>query len=192
VLLRGEGLDGNHNPKFADVAMAMGADDIKDARGMAVADFDNDGDLDIVVNTNPGDVGKPSMPPVLLRNDLGQKRNWLAVELSGTVSNHDAVGAEVVIEGRNAAGSAVTLMRQVSAGGGYASQNSDRLYFGLGDVGVESLTVRWPSGKKHNFGPLTPNQLLRISEDGVIERTKLQDRDTAMNRDVATVNRRGG
>ncbi|HUG70841.1 MAG TPA: CRTAC1 family protein [Pirellulaceae bacterium] len=186
VLFRGEGLDENKNPMFADVGMAVGADDIKDARGMAVADFDNDGDLDIVVNTNPGDVGKPSVPPVLLRNDLGQNRNWLAVELSGTISNHDAVGAEVVIEGRSSTGSNVKLMRHVSAGGGYASQNSDRLYFGLGDVSMQSLAVRWPSGKKHTFTELKANQLLRISEDGEIERTSLPKRDAVPERTVAT------
>ena len=185
MLFRGEGLDENANPKFADVAMAVGADDIKDARGMAVADFDNDGDLDIVVNTNPGDIGKPTVPPVLLRNDLGQNRNWLAVELKGTTSNHDAVGAEVVIEGRNGAGSAVTLMRHVSAGGGYASQNSDRLYFGLGDIRVESLTVRWPGGKRQTVTDVTPNRLLRITEDGQIERTVLPGGDEAPTQDVA-------
>lgn len=190
VLLRGEGLDESKSPKFADVAMAVGADDIKDARGMAVADFDNDGDLDIVVNTNPGDVGKPSVPPVLLRNELGQNRNWLAVELSGTISNHDAVGAEVMVEGRSTTGSTVTLMRHVSAGGGYASQNSDRLYFGLGDVSIESLTVRWPSGKELVFAESTANQLLRISEDGVIQRTSLPDRDAAPTRDVAAHHKR--
>lgn len=165
--------------------MAMGADDIKDARGMAVADFDNDGDLDIVVNTNPGDVGKPSVPPVLLRNDLGQNRNWLCVELKGTISNHDAVGAEVIIAGRRSDGSKITLMRHVTAGGGYASQNSDRLYFGLGDVSIESLTVRWPSGRKHNFAELAAKQLLRISEDGAIERTTLPADAAVTNRDVA-------
>jgi hypothetical protein len=185
-LFRGEGFDETSNaPKFADVAMATGADDIKDARGMAVADLDNDGDMDIIVNTNPSDIGKSSIPPVVLRNDLGQNRNWLAVELIGTTSNHDAIGAEVVIVGRNGAGKEVTLMRQVSAGGGYASQNSQRLYFGLGDVSVESLAVRWPSGTRHDFTKLTANQLLRISEDGAIERTNFPSR-AEPDGDVAT------
>lgn len=156
--------------------MAVGADDIKDARGMAVADFDNDGDLDIVVNTNPGDIGKPSVPPVVLRNDLGQGKNWLAVKLRGTVSNHDAVGAQVTIAARNQAGAPVTIMRHVTAGGGYASQNSDRLYFGLGDATIETVTVRWPSGEEHRFTDASAGQLLRISEDGAIERTTLPDR----------------
>ena len=57
VLLRNEGKDANGTLQFTDIAMALGADDIKDVRGMAVADFDNDGALDIVMNSNPGDSG---------------------------------------------------------------------------------------------------------------------------------------
>ena len=97
MLLRNEGIGPDGVPRFANVAMAVGADDIKDGRGVAYGDFDNDGDLDIVMNTNPGDCGHISAAPVLLRNDLGQSRNWLAVELVGTRCNRDAIGAEVYI-----------------------------------------------------------------------------------------------
>src|SRR5207248_1579058 len=78
--------------------MATGSDDIKDGRGLAVADFDNDGALDLVVNNNPGAKGRPPIPATLLRNNIGGRRNWLAVELRGTKSNHDAVGAVVLAE----------------------------------------------------------------------------------------------
>jgi hypothetical protein len=169
VLLRGEGMGKDGYLQFADVAMATGADDIKDNRGMAIADFDNDGDCDIVANTNPGDCGKSSVPPLLLRNDIGHQRNWLAIKLTGTKSNRDAVGAEVTVRCADATGKVTQLLRHVSAGEGYASQNSDRLYFGLGDfTRAETISVAWPSGAMHTFREVNANQFLHVREDGDI------------------------
>ncbi len=170
VLLRGSGTGSDGNLQFADVGMAMGADDVKDARGMAIADFDNDGDYDIVVNTNPGDCGKKSVPPVLLRNDVGQNRDWLAIKLTGTESNRDAIGAQVTISCVNESGKVVQMLRHVTAGGGYASQNSDRIYFGLGNnARIESVSVSWPSGKKEVYRNVATNQFLKISESGEVQ-----------------------
>lgn len=175
VLLRNEGKDDNGTLRFTDVAMAVGADDMKDGRGMAVADFDNDGALDIVINDNPGDSGDASRArPALLRNNIGSRRNWLAVELTGTKSNRDAVGAMVTIE--NGGGK---QLRLVSAGSGFASQNSERLYFGLNDkTQADALTVRWPSGRVENFKtiggqPIKAGQVIRITEGTSIEQLKL-------------------
>jgi hypothetical protein len=174
VLLRNEGMEpigGEDKSKretlrFTDVAMAVGADDVKDGRGMAVADFDNDGALDIVINDNPGDSGDASRArPALLRNNIGSRRNWLAVELTGVSSNHDAVGATVMIETGGA-----KQLRLVSAGSGFASQNSERLYFGLDDkTRVDVLTVRWPSGRVETFKsvgaqPIEARHVIRITE----------------------------
>ena len=173
MLLRNEGIGPDGIPRFANVAMAVGADDIKDGRGVAYGDFDNDGDLDIVMTTNPGDCGHLSSPPVLLRNDLGQRRNWLAVELVGTQCNREAIGAEVAI--RCAGDSSVKpfrAMRHVAAGSGYASQNSHRLQFGLGDDHpvVTTLTVRWPGGgKEQTFENIPANRWVRIREEGGLE-----------------------
>ena len=166
VLLRNEGKDAHDTLRFTDVAMALGADDIKDGRGMAIADFDNDGALDIVINNNPGASGDPSRArPTLLHNNIGARRNWLAVELEGTRSNRDAVGATVTIETGGE-----KQLRLVSAGSSFASQNTERLYFGLGDkTQVDALTVRWPTGRLERFEKIgdkaiTARQLLRIKE----------------------------
>lgn len=175
VLLRNEGKDANGTLRFTDIAMALGADDIKDGRGMAIADFDNDGALDIVINNNPGDSGDASRArPALLRNNIGSRRNWLAVELEGTKSNRDAAGATVTIETGGE-----KQLRLVSAGSGFASQNSERLYFGLNDkTRVEALTVRWPSGRVERFErigdqPIEARHVIRITEGKRIEQLTL-------------------
>ena len=171
VLLRNEGTDQNGRPRFADIAMATGADDDKDARGMSTADFDNDGDLDLVINNNPGDNGKVERArAVLLQNNVGQRREWVTVELEGTQSNRDAVGATVTIE---SAGQ--KQLRLMTAGSGFSSQHSARLYFGLNDqTQIQSLTVQWPRGQVQRFEqidgqPIKSKQLIKIKEGGAIE-----------------------
>lgn len=164
VLLRNEGPAPDGTLQFTDVAMATGADDIRDARGTATADFDNDGDLDVVINNNPGDSGRAELSrATLLRNNVGERRNWLAIELRGTESNRDAVGALVTVE---AGGRRFT--RLVSAGSGFASQQSARLYFGLGDkTQVDAVTVRWPRGRIEKFTNergIAAHQLIHITE----------------------------
>ena len=170
VLLRNDGPDASGRLAFTDVAMALGADSVKDARGTAIADFDNDGDLDVVIYNNPGDSQNPELArATLLRNEIGAARNWLAVELRGTDSNSDAIGAVVTIE---AGGK--SQMRQVEGGSGYASQHSTRLYFGLGDASqIDALTVRWPSGTVEAYKDLRTRVLLRITEGGGVEQLDL-------------------
>jgi ASPIC and UnbV/FG-GAP-like repeat len=162
VLLRNDGADANGVPHFTDVAVALGADDIRDARGMATADFDNDGDLDIVINNNPGDMVEDQnhARATFLRNNLGQNRSFLAVELEGTQSNRDGVGAMVTIEAGG-----IKQLRHAAAGSGYASQHSARLYFGLNDATrVDTLTVRWPSGLIERFENIEARRLIHITE----------------------------
>lgn len=172
VLLKNLGPGDDGTPRFVDVAMALGADDVVDSRGVATADFDNDGDLDLVVNHNPGDRDRAiGVPPALLRNDLGSGKAWLAVELEGTSSNRDGVGAQVTATAAvDPGGAPLTLTRLATAGTGYASQETLRLYFGLGEAEVvDELVVRWPAGSEESFRDVPVGKLVRLTEDRGIE-----------------------
>ncbi len=144
--------------------MALGADDQRDARGVAIADLDNDGDLDLVINHNPGRTGLVERArPAVLRNDVGSRRHWLAVSLRGGRSNRDAVGAVVEIEH-----GASKQVGAVSIGSGFASQSSKRLYFGLGsDARVRRLTVRWPGGLTRVHSDLKADRIVQLDEGPV-------------------------
>ena len=114
----------------------MGADSAKDGRGVAVADFNNDGKLDLIMNAN-------NDTPVLYLNNLKKVGNSVELKLVGTVSNRDAIGASVWL---TAGGK--TMMRQVEAGSGYASEMMLPLHFGLGKAEqVNRIEIRWPSGR---------------------------------------------
>lgn len=122
------------------------------SRGCAFGDFDNDGDVDIlVVNLNE--------PPSLLRNDLENGGNWLKVKLIGTVSNRSAIGARVVCS-YGSRRQAQEVMSQSS----YYSCNDPRLHFGLGEEGSASLEIRWPSGIRQVIDDVAANQIVTIRE----------------------------
>ena len=123
------------------------------ARGAAFGDFDDDGDVDIVVNHKDG-------APALLRNDTPTDNRWVRLQLVGTRSNRDAVGArvEVEVEGR-------TIYRQRKGGCSVFSANDPRLTIGLGKAPeVKKLTIRWPSGAITTRENLKTNQAVRIVE----------------------------
>ena len=169
MLLRNEGIGANGVPTFSDIGQAAGCDDAKDGRGLAIADFNNDGALDLAISNNPGDCGKETAPATVLQNNTGAKRSWLAVELIGTTCNRDAIGAEVVAEiDTNRAGVKPHLAKQlrlVSAGSSYASQHSARLYFGLDTAErVDRLTVRWPGGATETFTNVAAKQVAKITQ----------------------------
>ncbi len=123
------------------------------ARGAAYADFDLDGDPDVLLSTNGG-------PAYLLRNDGGNANRWLRVKTVGTKSNRDGIGA--VVRVKSASG---TQWQMVRSGSSYCSQSELVLTFGLGaDPKVEALEIDWPSGAGQRFTGLDANQFLVVEE----------------------------
>ncbi len=122
------------------------------SRGCAFGDFDNDGDLDILVmNQNE--------PPSLLRNDAPAGNHWLKVGLEGTKSNRSAIGARVLVRYGGKV-QAQELMSQTS----YCSSNDPRLHFGLGATATADVEVHWPSGLVESFKSVAANQFITIRE----------------------------
>jgi len=144
---------GNH--KFEDVSARVGAAFAHPmvARGAAYADFDHDGDLDVLVSNNNG-------PACLLRNDGGNRNHWLSVRLTGTKSNRDGIGAVVRVE--SASGKQWNMVR---SGSSYCSQSELALTFGLGKDTAAAIEVTWPSGTRQQFKGVTPNQRITVDED---------------------------
>jgi hypothetical protein len=123
-------------------------------RGLAVGDYDNDGDLDFLVNNNGEDAQ-------LFENRGGNTRQWLGVRLVGKASNRDGIGARLVVT----AGSLVSH-DQAKGGMSYISAQDPRIYFGLDErTTVDSLEVLWPSGTRTVLKGVKTNQILTIVED---------------------------
>jgi enediyne biosynthesis protein E4 len=122
------------------------------SRGCAFGDFDNDGDVDIlIINLNE--------PPSLLRNDVSGHANWIKVRLEGVGSNRSAIGARVLT---HYAGK--TQAQAVMSQSSFFSCNDPRLHFGLGDSASVDLDVYWPSGLHETFKQLPVNRLVTIKE----------------------------
>jgi len=146
------------NGKFEDMSQKVGPALQQPivARGVAYGDFDNDGDLDVIVSTNNG-------PAKLLRNDNGNQNDMLRVKVIGTRSNRDGIGAKVTAALANGA----RLSQMVKGGSSYLSQSELPLTFGLGKPGtnrIANLQIMWPSGKKESFSDIKPDQMLTLEE----------------------------
>ena len=131
-----------HNGRFADITTQLGppVTTEKAARGAAFADFDNDGDIDVVVN-NVHDT------PDLFRLDRTDSHHWVTLKLVGTRSNRSAIGAMVRLVTADG-----EQRQEVRGGGSYYSQNDLRLQFGLGDAKtIERVIVRWPNGGEETW-----------------------------------------
>ena len=124
------------------------------SRGAAFGDIDNDGDIDILITNN-------AAPLHLLRNEVGNRRNWLILKLIGSKSNRDAIGARVKarVKGR-------LQVAQVQRARSYLTSHDPRVHLGLGNADqVDELEVHWPSGARQTIHNIRANQILIIEED---------------------------
>jgi hypothetical protein len=128
------------------------------SRGVAFGDFDNDGDMDVLImNRNE--------PPSLLRNDAPTANNWLKIRLEGTTSNRSAIGARVIVRYGGK-----TQAQSVLSQSSYLSANDPRLHFGIGTSTSADVEIHWPTGKSETIPAIRANQLVTIREaQGIIK-----------------------
>jgi enediyne biosynthesis protein E4 len=133
------------------------------SRGAAFGDFDNDGDIDVLImNMNE--------PPSLLRNDLSGGRHWLKVQLVGVQSNRSAIGSRVTARYGNR-----RQAQEVTSQASFYSCNDRRLHFGLGNETSADLTIRWTNGATQTFPSVAADQLVVIREDaGIVRKQKFR------------------
>jgi hypothetical protein len=150
-----------HNGKFRDISLEAGPGITTplNSHGIAAADFDNDGAVEILVN-NSHDA------PSLLKNH-GEHGNWILLSLTGTKSNRSAIGAKVTLR---AGGH--QQVQEVRSGGGYISQSDFRLHFGLGAATkVDTVEIRWPSGLVERLQNVSVNRIVQVREGaGIVQK----------------------
>ena len=145
----------NGDGTYSDISETAGAYFSEElvGRAAATADYDNDGDPDIVImNSN--------QRAVLLRNDGGNRKNWLGIKLIGTRSNRNGIGAKVTLTTED-----MTQIREIKSGSSYASGSDTRLLFGLGEnQRVKKVSIVWQSGTLQELEGISTNQILTIIE----------------------------
>ena len=149
--------------RFEEVTGRMGADMRRPlvARGAAYADYDRDGDLDVLVTANNG-------PARLLRNDGGNRQRWIRVLVEGTRSNRDGIGTRVqaLVNGKSGP------WAMVKTGSSYCSQSELPVTLGLGrEQRISGLRITWPDGRVETIGPLESNRMVTVTEGRGVTRT---------------------
>ncbi|MGA8232555.1 MAG: CRTAC1 family protein [Candidatus Acidiferrales bacterium] len=148
--------------QFEKVSESLGPDFMRPVagRGIATADYDNDGDIDIVTN-NRDDY------PELLRNDGGNSNHWLEIFLIGTRSNRDGIGASLKLTSEG-----ITHVEQAKGGMSYMSASDPRIFFGLGKrTKIDSLEITWPSGQVDRLTNVPIDQIIAVQEGaGIVPR----------------------
>ena len=143
----------NGDGSFAEVGRMAGVTDLLDGRAVAMADFSNDGMLDVVV-------ANQRAPLLFYRNTVTPGNRWIEFDLEGRASNRSAIGAQVELfwGGKR-------QIQEVSGGSGFSSQNQRRLHFGVGQTTqTVRAEIRWPSGRKQVIDAPQLNQIHRITE----------------------------
>jgi len=145
----------NLGTKFRDVSAQSGSifANSYPARGLAVGDYDNDGDLDVLISNN-------GQAPILLRNDGGNRNNWIGLQLIATKSNSSAVGAVITWQVGTR-----RFSRLKTTGGSYLASHDPREILGAGPGGkIDSVEIRWPSGKSDRLTNPPMNSYLTVVE----------------------------
>jgi hypothetical protein len=160
------------NGHFEDVSLQGGSGIMAPvaSRGAAFGDFDNDGDIDVVVNT-------VNDFPQLLRCDSRLGNNWLKIKTIGTKSNRSGIGARLrCVTHPPGETKPHQQIDEVRSGGSYISQNDLRVHFGIGKAEkVELLEIRWPSGAVDTLKDVTPNQMIVVKEgEGIVRSVKFE------------------
>ena len=146
--------------QFDEIGTGLGGDLAvpRSARGAAFGDYDNDGDVDVVV-VNVDD------RPSVYRNDGGNRNHWIMLRLEGTRGNRDAIGARVEVEAGGR-----TRFGVITSGGSFLSHNDMRLHFGLGSADrVDAIRIRWPDGSVEDLDGLPADRFVTIREgEGIV------------------------
>ena len=146
----------NGKGKYQDISNSVG-DFFKRpvvARGTASGDYDNDGDIDILISCSGG-------TPVLLRNDSKTDNQWLKIKLTSRTRNRNAIGAKVYVKTNER-----TYLREATSGGSYASSHDNTLHFGLGNAEtVNSIEIHWLGGKIQHIENVSTNRSIQIVEN---------------------------
>jgi len=149
----------NDGKRFINVSSTSGEIFTKSfaSRGAAFGDLDNDGDIDLVVSNL-------TSPAYILRNDGGNKNTWIGLELRGTKSNRDGIGAKVKLVSE----SGRSQYYQVTTESSYQSANDRRVFMGIGrEKKIKEIRINWPSGIEQVLTNPTPRQILRVEEKAV-------------------------
>ena len=159
------------NGRFEDVTDRGGPGILENmpARGCAFGDYDNDGDIDIVVNCI-------NSTPQLLRCDSTWNRNWIKFKLVGTKSNRSGIGSKITVTAVTSDDAKAPLVQndELRSGGSYFSQNDMRMHFGLDQAKkIDLVQVRWLSGQMDQFRDLEPNRLYVLEEGGKILKSEV-------------------
>lgn len=143
------------NGKFRDASLDLGSyfQEENVGRGACVGDYDNDGDLDIFIMNLDN-------PCKFIRNNKGNENNWITLDLNGTKSNRDGIGAMVTVVSGD-----IKQVAQKKSTTGYLSQGDSRMHFGLAqNAKVDRIEIKWPSGEIQELSDVQPNQILTINE----------------------------